>query len=162
LTSSKGRRAPRHRTERPRSGCGRSARSSARSDRPRERSEGLDAAGCACGRFRPRVNKPENDDPSIAEPIRLHGPPVRGRTAGVSASGGLSYYAAPFRLAAGVFSAPGADTRLRAGNVPGERAPADEAAIRARQHQAMLRAADATDEGDRQKAGQRGPKGRIT
>jgi hypothetical protein len=71
---------------------------------------------------------------------------VRGRTAGVSASGGLSYYAAPFRLAAGVFSAPGADTRLRAGNVPGERAPADEAAIRARQHQAMLRAADATDE----------------
>jgi hypothetical protein len=38
-------------------------------------------------------------------------------------------FAASISAAISIFSAPGADTRLRAGDVPGERAPADPATI---------------------------------
>ncbi len=50
----------------------------------------------------------------------------------------MAFRAASISAAISIFSAPGADTRLRAGDVPGERAPADPATIENRKRVAEL------------------------
>jgi hypothetical protein len=55
----------------------------------------------------------------------------------------MAFRAASISAAISIFSAPGADTRLRAGDVSGERTPADPATIEARKATTRIAGLDA-------------------